>query len=45
MNSFIFLVTGFEEGPGLTFDFALELLRQLKGQAAADEVAGQLLLG
>jgi 4-methyl-5(b-hydroxyethyl)-thiazole monophosphate biosynthesis len=31
-------------GPGLTFAFALELLRQLKGQAAADEVAGQLLL-
>ncbi|MCL2502192.1 MAG: DJ-1/PfpI family protein [Bacteroidales bacterium] len=31
-------------GPGLTFDFALELLALLKGKAAADEVAGQLLL-
>ena len=33
------------KGPGLTFDFALELLSQLKGKATADEVAGQLLLG
>ena len=31
-------------GPGLTFAFAFELLRQLKGQDVADEVAGQLLL-
>jgi len=31
-------------GPGLTFDFALELLARLKGRAAADKVAMQLLL-
>ena len=31
-------------GPGLTLEFALTLLSQLKGQAIADEVARQLLL-
>ncbi len=36
------VVTG--RGPGLTFDFALQLLEILKGKAARDEVAKQLLL-
>ena len=31
-------------GPGLTFAFALEIVRLLKGKETADEVAGQLLL-
>jgi len=31
-------------GPGLTFDFALELLARLQGRAAAEKVAFQLLL-
>lgn len=36
------VITG--KGPGLVFDFALEIVKALKGKAVAEEVAGGLLL-
>jgi 4-methyl-5(b-hydroxyethyl)-thiazole monophosphate biosynthesis len=36
------VVTG--KGPGLVFDFALAIVKVLKGKAVAEEIAGGMLL-